>query len=108
MKSLIPRMSSTKAPRVVLPTTRLGWWAVRLAGASVVLLFAAPLVNLIPGFAPVTYSLTFAGALVSGALAPIAIIRDKERALSVFATMIPLLFYLALLVLELSGVGLDH
>ena len=99
------RLASRKSPAarwVVFPTTPVGWWALRLAGASVALLFAAPLLNLIPGFAPVTYSLALAAALVSGVLAPIAIIRDKERALSVFAAMIPLLFYLVFTVLEFT------
>ena len=105
------RMSSTKAPRVhVLPTTPVGWWALRFAGFVVVMMFAMPL-QAIPYFGWVIWALGFLGlaaVVVSGVLALIAIIRDKERALSVFAALIPLLFIVVLLVLELSGVGSEH
>ncbi len=96
--------TSTKAPRAVLPTTSLGWWALRLAGFAVVMMFAMPLQE-IPYFGWVIWGLGWLGlaaALVGGVLAPIAIIRDKERALSVFAAVIPLLFYLVFVVLELT------
>jgi uncharacterized membrane protein len=54
----------------------------------------------------VLYAPAFAAAIGSGVLGPIAIIRDKERALSVYAAVAPLLFLLVLLVLELA-VGHD-
>lgn len=101
---------SPKTPRVhLLPTTFLGRWALRLAGASVVLLFAAPLVNLIAWVRivaiPLLYTLALAAAVVGGVLALVAIIRDNERALSVFAATVPLLFYLVFTVIEVLAGG---
>ena len=92
-------VSSGDARRIhVLPTTPFGRWALGLAGASVVLLFAAPLINLIPGevgnveiFA--TYTLALAAAGVGGILALNAIIRHHDRAVRVFLATAPLLMY---------------
>jgi hypothetical protein len=65
----------------------------------------------IPYFGWVIWGLGFLGlpaVLAGGVLALVAIIRDKERAGTVFAALIPVLFLLVLLVLELSGVGPEH
>lgn len=103
---VVRTVASAKARRVILPTTRLGWWAVRLASvAALVALLAAPIYLLVPGGEWVNAVLgtpAFAAAVGSGVLAPIAIIRDKERALSVYAALIPLLFLLVFTVLELT------
>ncbi|MDJ0924292.1 MAG: hypothetical protein QNJ77_06985 [Acidimicrobiia bacterium] len=101
---------STDGRWVVAPTTRLGLWAVRLAGAWVGLtIVAAPLYLWVPGGelvnAFLVYGLALAAGLASGVLALIAIRRDKERALSVYAAVIPLLFFLALVVAELVTGG---
>jgi hypothetical protein len=112
VEGLIVRpMASTKAGRVILPTTRLGWWAVRLGGVAVVLgLATGPIYLWVPGGEWVNLVLglpAFAAAVGSGVIAPIAIIRDKERALSVYAALIPLLFLLVFVVIEVL-VGGEH
>lgn len=112
VEGLIVRpMASTKAGRVILPTTRLGWWAVRLGGVAVVIgLATAPIYLWVPGGEWVNLVLglpAFAAAVGSGVIAPIAIIRDKERALSVYAALIPLLFLLVFVVIEVL-VGGEH
>jgi hypothetical protein len=108
---VMSRMSSAKAPQFhVLPTTPVGWWALRFAGASVLVMSLLPL-QAIPYFGWVIWGLGFLGlpaVLVGGVLALAAIIRDKERALSVFAAFIPLVFLVVLFVVELSGVGPEH
>ena len=95
---------------MVAPTTRLGLWAVRLAGAWVGLtIISAPLYFWVPGGelvnAFLVYGLALAAGLASSVLALIAIRRDKERALSVYAAVIPLLFFLTLMVAELVTGG---
>ena len=106
-------MPSGEARRIhLLPTTTPGWWALGLAGASMVLLFAAPLINLIPGevgnvaiFA--TYSLAFPAGLGGGIMALVALIRYHERAIGVFLAAAPLIMYAALIVVELI-IGGEH
>ncbi len=106
-------VSSGNARRIqVLPTTPFGRWALGLAGAPVVLLFAAPLINLIPGEVGnvamfVTYTLALAAAGVGGIFALIAIIRHRDRAVSVFLAAAPLLMYVLLVVVEVI-VGGEH
>ena len=102
---------SGKARRIhVLPTTSIGWWALGLAGASMMLLFAVPLINLIPGevgnaaiFA--TYTLAFPAGVVGGIMALVAIIRQHERAVTVFLATLPLVMYLVLIVAEVISGG---
>jgi hypothetical protein len=92
------------------PTTRLGLWAVRLAVVWVVAALLALPFYYIPGGQWVTilvlYTVASTASVGSGVLALIAIIREKERAVSVYAALLPLLFLLLLLVLELT-VGHD-
>jgi hypothetical protein len=80
------RLPARKRRRVVvLPTTQLGWWAVGLAVASVVLLLSWSLMGRlggVPGLA-----LGFGG----GVLALAAIFGNGERALTVFAALVPFL-----------------
>ena len=105
-------VSSEKTPRVrVLPRTDLGRWALWLAGGSVVALFAAPLFGLIPWVrvvaVPLLFGAAFVAAIAGGVLALIAIIRDKERTIGVFAATIPMLFYAVFTVIEVL-VGGEH
>jgi hypothetical protein len=72
------------------PGTRLGWWAVGLAAASIVLNFAW---RILPGGA----MLGFICGLAGGVLALIAVIRWQERSWLVFLSILPLfgvLFFL--------------
>lgn len=94
------RTSPRKTRRIhFLPTTRRGSWAVGLGGAGIVLTFGWAVVpfGAFPGFI-----LGIAG----GVLALVAIIREGERALSVFIAVLFLLFVVWFLVAEvLSAVG---
>ena len=65
------------------PSTRLGWWAVGLAVASIVLNFAW---SILPGGA----ILGFICGLVCGVLALIAVIRQQERSWLVFLSVLPM------------------
>lgn len=106
-------MSSGKARRIhVLPTTPLGRWGLGLAAAAMVMLFAAPLINLIPGELGnaavfVNYTLALLSAVVGGIFALIAIVRHHDRAVGVFLAAAPLLMYVTLVVVEVV-VGGEH
>lgn len=93
------------------PTTHYGRLACWFAGAAVVALFVTPILALIPWVeyvaAPVGFSLALGGAVVGGVLALVAILRDKERALAVFAATVPMAMYMVLAVAELI-VGGEH
>lgn len=65
------------------PTTRLGWWAVGLAAASVVLELAWQFLGPLGGFPGL------ACGLAGGVVALIAIRRRGERAVSVFLAFVP-------------------
>ncbi|MEI7845517.1 MAG: hypothetical protein WCK35_06920 [Chloroflexota bacterium] len=66
------------------PGTRLGWWAVGLAGASIMLNFAW---SILPGGA----IFGFICGLTGGVLALIAVIRQHERSWLVFLSILPML-----------------
>jgi hypothetical protein len=66
------------------PHTKLGWWAVVLAAASVVLLLAW---SILPGGA----WLSFLCGLAGGVMALIALIRQHERSWLVFLCLLPML-----------------
>jgi hypothetical protein len=86
-------------PRIsILPTTRLGRWAVGLAAAFLPLVFAAAVV---PRGAP----LGFVCGLAGGVTGLTAIVRDRERAVTVFAAVIPLVIAVAFLLAELIAGG---
>ena len=68
---------------VILPTTRLGKWAVGLAAANVLLMFGWRLMGPLGGFPGL------ACGLVGGIVALVAIARRGERAIAVFAATVP-------------------
>ncbi len=84
-----------KARRTMLPSTRLGRWAVGLAAANVVLLMGWRLMGPLGGFPGL------ACGLAGGVVALIAIFRHGERAITVFATLLPALFVLVFIAAEL-------
>jgi len=80
---------------VVLPTTQLGKWAFGLAAVSVVLLFGWSLMGRLGGVPGLAFG------LAGGVLALVAIFRRGERALTVFAALLPFLNVLIFLLAEL-------
>lgn len=78
----------------ILPTTNLGRWAVGLATAFFPLVFAAAVV-------PRGAALGLVCGLAGGVAASIAIVRDHERAVTVFAAVVPFVIGLAFMVAEL-------
>ena len=78
----------------MLPTTRLGRWAVRLAVGFPVLVLAW---SILPGGA----ALGFASGLAGGVVALVAIFRRGERAITVFAAILPLALVVAFVLAEL-------
>ena len=85
-------------PRIIiLPTRHLGWWAAGFAAAFFPLVFAAAVV---PGAA----ALGFVCGLAGGAAAVVAIIRDRERAVTVFMALVPLVVGVGFVLVEvISG-----
>jgi hypothetical protein len=82
-------------PRITfLPTTHLGWWAVGLAAAFFPFVFAAAVV-------PRGAAIGFVCGLAGGVAALMATIRDRERALTVFVALAPLVIGVAFLLVEL-------
>ena len=67
----------------VFPTTPLGRWAAGLAVTFLPLVFAAALV-------PRAAAAGFVCGLAGGVTALVAIVRDRERAVTVFAALVPL------------------
>ncbi|HEU0336588.1 MAG TPA: hypothetical protein VFR43_08530 [Gaiellaceae bacterium] len=76
------------------PRTELGQWAVGLAAAWVVLVLAW---RALPGGA----AFGLACGLAGGTAGVVAIVRDRERAVSVFAAVLPLLFVVGFVLAEL-------
>jgi hypothetical protein len=76
-----------------LPTTELRWWATGLA-AAFPLVFAAAVV-------PRGAALGLVAGLAGGTAALVAIVRDRERALTVFAALAPAVVAVGFLVAEL-------
>ena len=74
---------------VVRPTTRPGTWAVRLAIANVLLVLAWRLLGPLGAFPG------FACGLAGGVVGLVAIVGRRERALAVYAALLPLLFVVA-------------
>lgn len=83
-----------RARLAILPTTSLGRWAVGLAIVFFPLVFAA-------GVVPRAAALGFFCGLAGGVGALVAILRDRERALSVFAAFLPLAVAVAFVLAEL-------
>lgn len=89
-----PGSPVTRGSRIaILPTTRLGWWAVGLGAAFFPLVFAAALV-------PRGAALGFVCGLAGGIAGTIAIVRDHERALTAFAGLAPLVIAVAFVLVE--------
>lgn len=80
----------------ILPMTALGWWAVGLAAAFITLVLAGTAV-------PRGGGLAVACGVLGGIVALAAIVRDRERALSVFAALAPLAFAVGFAIAELVG-----
>lgn len=78
----------------ILPTTYLGRWAVWLAASFFALVLAGALV-------PKGAALGFVCGLASGVAALTAIVRDRERAVTVFAALAPLAIAVAFVLAEL-------
>lgn len=83
----------------VMPATRLGRWAVGLAIAGLLLIGAWTVMGPLGGFPGLVVA--FAGGIV----ALVAITRRHERALSVFAALVPFLNAVAFLIAEIAGVA---
>jgi hypothetical protein len=85
---------AAREPRItILPTTPLGRWAGWLAVSFFVFVFAAPLV---PRAAALGFVLGFAG----GVAALTAIVRERDRAVAVFAALAPLVIGVAFVLAE--------
>jgi len=90
-----PGSPIARGPRITfLPTTRLGWWAVGLGAVFFPLAFAA-------GLFPRAAALGFVCGLAGGMAAAIAILRDQERAVTVFAAVVPLVIGVAFMLAQL-------
>jgi hypothetical protein len=82
-------------PRItIVPTTNLGRWAVGFTLAFFPLVFAAAVV-------PRGAALGLVCGLASGVVALMAIVRDRERAVTVFAALVPLAIAVAFVLAEL-------
>jgi hypothetical protein len=77
----------------LLPTTVLGRWAAGLALAFLALVFTA-------GVVPRAAALGLVCGLVGGAVALIAIVRDRERGVIAFAALVPLLIAVGFVLAE--------
>ena len=75
------------------PATRLGWWAIGLAVASIVGILAW---SILPGGA----WLGFLCGLAGGIVGLIAIIREHERSLFIWLTILPFAFVIFFLLGE--------
>jgi len=78
----------------ILPTTRPGSWAVWLAVGYLVLM---PAWSVLPGGA----ALAFASGLAGGVVGLVAILRRGERALTVYAAVLPLVLVVVFVAAEL-------
>jgi hypothetical protein len=90
----------SRSSRAILPTTRLGRWAVGLGAANAVLVLGWRLMGPLGGFPG------FVCGLAGGFVALVAIFRRGERAFTVFAAIVPLVFFVLFVLLELT-VGHD-
>lgn len=96
---------SRRASRVhVLPESNLGWWAVGSAVLGIALTMAWQIMpfGAWPGFV---------AQLAAGVLAVVAISREKDHGLTVLASVLPMLFviwFIAVELLSLAGVLPEH
>ncbi len=90
-----PGTPAKHRPRIsILPTTKLGWWGVGLAAVFLPLMFTAAVV-------PRGAALGFVCGLTGGAVGLLAIIRDRDRAVTVFAAVVPVAIAVAFTLAEL-------
>ena len=83
----------------ILPTSDLGWWAVGLAAAFFPLVFVGAVV-------PRGIALGFVCGLAGGVTGLMAVVRSRERAVTVFAALVPLIVAVAFVLAELiAGIG---
>lgn len=87
-------MKTTSSHFFGLPHTKLGWWAVWLAVASIVLVLAW---SILPGGA----WLGFLCGLAGGVMALIAVIRQQERSWLVFLSILPMVNVVIFIAAEL-------
>lgn len=97
MSAGVEHRGPVRHPRIpIFPTTRLGRWAVGLAAAFFPLVFSAALV-------PRAAALGFVCALAGGAAGLVAIVRDRDRSVTVFGALMPLAIAVAFLLAEIGG-----
>jgi hypothetical protein len=90
------RLPAKRGCRIaILPTTRLGRWAVWLAVGFIVLVFAWRVMG------PAGAAPGFALGLAGGVVGLVAIFRRGERAITVFAAILPLALVVAFVLAEL-------
>jgi hypothetical protein len=94
VSSGVPENMPARRPFLRRPNSRLGWWAVGLAAASILLILAW---SVLPGGAWLAFICGFAG----GVLALIAVIRQHERSWLVFFSILPLFWVLVFILGEL-------
>jgi threonine/homoserine efflux transporter RhtA len=80
-------MKINSNPFFGIPHTKIGWWSVGLAAASIVFILSW---SVLPGGA----ILGFLSGLVGGILSLIAVIRQNERSWLVFLSILPLFWVL--------------
>ena len=80
----------------ILPTTDLGRWAVGLAAAFFPLVLTASVV-------PRGAALGFVCGLAGGVAALTAIVRDRERAVTVYGALVPFLVALGFVLVEVCA-----
>ncbi len=90
-----PLPVKTRSRCAILPTTRLGSSAVWLAVASIVLVMSWRLMGPLGGFPGL------ACGLAGGIVALVAIVRDGERAVTVFAALVPFVNVVVFVLAEL-------
>lgn len=79
---------------VIAPTTERGRWAVALAALSILLTVTWSLV-------PSGGMIGFAAGVASGVMGALAIVRDHDRAITVWLTLVPFLLVVAFVIGEI-------
>ena len=78
----------------ILPTTRRGWWAVGLSTSFLPLVFAGAVV-------PLAAAVGILCGLGGGVAALLAIVGERERALTVWLALVPLVIAIAFVLVQL-------
>lgn len=90
-----------------LPSTALGWWAVALAGIGVGLVAVNGLFMLAGVFTPLV-GLGYTCAEAGGVIGLVAVFRGRDRAVTVFLSLLPLAATVVTVVLVLIGLALGQ